>query len=116
MGLQATASRLLKTYGDAVSLSYSIGGVINHATGEVTTPATNVTINGHGYPGRYMANEIDGTNIQSGDIRLTLERISARPMPGWLCTVDGSAYRVMDVRPVRSQADDVIYILQLRRN
>lgn len=116
MTLAATASRLLEQFGEPVTLAYETGGDIHPATGEVITPATSVEIAGNGYAGRYTSQDLGGGNIESGDIRLTLEKVSERPQKGWSCTVDGDTYRVMDVRKVRKSAEDVIYICQLRRN
>ena len=113
MSITQTASKLLKKFGEAVVFTYEIGGGFHPDTG-AHLPSTVVTVNGFGYPGRYESNDIDGTSIRSGDIRLTVEKISSRPLVGWTVTVDGKAYRVMDVRNVRLSGTDVIYICQLR--
>lgn len=114
MTLAATASRLLTKYGEAVSLSYVAGGSVDPATGVVVTPQTPVAVSGFGYPSRYEKSEVDGAVIRHDDVRLVLEKVSERPQSGWKATVDGKAYRVMDVRPVRRSAADVIYICQCR--
>lgn len=113
MTITASASRLLKKLGEPVTLAYTSGATVDPVTGD-TTGGTPVTVAAYGYPGRYMANEVDGSIIKSGDIRLTLEKISTRPQQGWDATVDGKTYRIMDVRPVRKSAADVIYICQIR--
>lgn len=114
MAIAITASRLLAKYGEEVSLSYATGGGVDPATGEVTTPATKVTVGGYGYPSRYEKSEVDGAVIRHDDVRLVLEKVAERPQSGWAATVDGKAYRVMDVRPIRRSASDVIYICQCR--
>lgn len=114
MLLSATASRLLTKYGEAVTLSYKTGGGVDPATGTVTTPQTTVTVGGFGYPSRYQKEEIDGAVIKADDVRLVLEKVAERPQSGWSALVDSKQYRVMDVRPVRRSATDVIYICQAR--
>lgn len=114
MTIQKTASKLLKKFGEPFVFKYETGGGFHPDTG-APLPATTVLLTGSGYPGRYETNEIDGTNIRSTDIRLTVEKISTRPLVGWTVTVDSQAYRVMDVRNVRLSGADVIYICQIRK-
>ena len=113
MTIAATASRLLKKSGDAVTLCYVRGGAVDPATGEGYA-GEKIEITGYGYPGAYRSADVDGTTVKSGDIRLTLEKISTPPEKGWAARVDCRSYRVMDVRKVRKSAADVIYICQLR--
>lgn len=112
----ATASRLLTRYGETVSVVTPATGGFNPITGapEPVTPGTTYT--GKGYPGRYQKGEVNGTTIQSGDIRLVLELLAQRPQVGWSVTVDSGTYRIMDVNPIRKTGADVIYICQLRSN
>lgn len=114
MTIQETASKLLKKFGEPLVFKYETGGGFHPDTGE-PLPATVVTVNGFGYPGRYESSDIDGTSIRSSDIRLTVERVSERPQVGWNVTVDAKEYRVMDVRNVRLSGSDVIYICQIRK-
>jgi hypothetical protein len=114
MSIEKTASRLLKAYGEGIEFEYKTGGGFNPSTG-VPLPAVLVKIKGHGYPGRYESNEIDGTVIKSGDIKLTVEKISQRPQVGWDVIVDGQKYRVQNVQHIRFSGRDVIYVCQIRR-
>jgi hypothetical protein len=111
-----TASRLLAKYGEAVSIIFPVYGATDPITGAVIGTDTSTTINGKGYPAAYHKNDIDGTVIQAGDIRLILELIATRPDVGCLSTIDGTTYRIMDVQPIRLTGEDVIYICQLRSN
>lgn len=113
MGLTATASRILTKYGEAVVLSYISGGAIDPATG-IGVPGTPTQVTGYGYPSRYEKSEVDGAVIRHDDVRLVLEKVAQRPQSGWSALVDSKLYRVMDVRPVRRSATDVIYICQCR--
>lgn len=113
MTLATTASRLLKKNGEAVTLSYQTLGDIDPATGQ-GAPGSIVTIEAFGYPGQFKSADVDGTNVKSGDIRLTLELVTPEPQKGWLAIVACSTYRVMDVRRVRKAGAGVITICQLR--
>jgi hypothetical protein len=114
MSLSVTASRLLKQFGEPIEFKYTTGGGFDPATGAPIAGSEVVRI-GSGYPGRYESNDIDGTVIRSGDIKLTVERISERPQVGWDVTVDGLKYRVQNVQNVRLSGEDIIYICQIRR-
>lgn len=114
--LAATASRLLSRYGETVTVDAPETGGYNPITGEPGDGEPGASYTGKGYPGRYQKSEINGTTIQSGDIRLVLELLEQRPQVGWYVTVDSVTYRIMDVSPIRRTAADVIYICQLRAN
>ena len=115
-GLTTTAARLLLKYGQSVMLKYESGGTADPATGVVTVPATQETVNGYGVASRYKNAEVDGTLIKSSDQRLILEKVSTVPQVGWRAQVSGKEYKVMDVMPVSPGNEDVIYICQLRLN
>jgi len=115
VSIQDTASRLLRKYGETVSIRFETGGDIDPATGQTRSAADVVTIIGFGYPSNYEQGEIDGTHIETGDIRLVLERINQRPETSWRCTIDDKSYRIMDVQPIRKSGFDVLYIVQLRQ-
>lgn len=114
MSIADTAARLLKQFGEPIEFKYTTSGGFDNATG-APIPGTTVVRIGSGYPGRYESNDIDGTVIRAGDIRLIAERISERPQVGWDVTVDGQKYRVQNVQNVRLSGNDVIYICQIRR-
>lgn len=114
--LAATASRLLTRYGETVTVNAPDTGGYNPITGAPGDSEPGASYTGKGYPGRYQKSEINGTTIQSGDVRLVLELIASRPQVGWSVTIDSETYRIMDVNPIRRTAEDVIYICQLRAN
>lgn len=114
MSLAATATRLLTKFGDPVLIEFETGGDVDPATGVVTTPPTENELTGFGYPSRYRNMDVDGANVLASDIRFVTQQLSQRPQKGWDATVDGTKYRVMNVQPIRSQGEDIIYICQLR--
>lgn len=113
MTIQATASKLLTKLGEAVTLSYQTQGDIDPATGE-GAPGTTVEVKGFGYPGQYKSADVDGTNVLSSDVRLTMENVNPEPCKGWKAVVDCKSYRVMNVRHIRKSGAPVITVCQLR--
>lgn len=114
MSLADSAASVLERLGEPVTVKYETDEVRNPATGEITTPAVSVEIEGFGYPGGYSSMDVDGDTIRRSDVRLTLSKVSERPQVGWTALVDGVEYRIMDSRKVRFSGDDVVYICQLR--
>ena len=112
----ATAARLLTQFGETVTVNAPETGGYNPITGAPGDSEPGASYTAKAYPGRYQKSEINGTTIQSGDVRLILELIAQRPQVGWTVTVDAETYRIMDVSPIRKTGGDVIYICQLRAN
>jgi len=112
----ASAARLLAKDGELVAFTAPGTPAFDLVTGEPIPGGgtTGMTYAVHAYPGRYTAAEVDGTTVQSSDIRLTAEVFDVRPAVGWDVAVDGKTYRVMDVRAVRKGGRDVVTICQLR--
>lgn len=110
----ASAHNLLETQGEPVTMREPDTGGFDPVTGEPVPVVPGASYQGFGYPGRYVAGEIDGTNVRANDVRLVLEKLAARPQAGWLAVVDGVTYRVMDARPIRKAGVDIITICQLR--
>ena len=103
---------LIARLGEPVQFSYETGEAVDVATG-IFSPGTPVTLDTFGVPASYKSAEIDGTVIQSGDLRLTVQS-TAHPQVGWLCAVDGVSYRVQHVQKVRKSGVTQVYIAQLR--
>lgn len=112
-GLTATALRLLTKYGEAVSLSKTVEGSYNTANGTVGA-GTTTTYTGYGAPTSYDKTEVDGEIIKATDIRLILNKTSTVPEQGDTCVLNGTTYRVLDVKHTRASGVDIVYILQLR--
>lgn len=111
-----TAAKLLAKNGEPVTIIFPGTAGYDPITGAPVTPTPGAQIVANGYPGKYISNDIDGTNIRANDIRLLLELISTRPEKGCSATVDGVTYRIMDVQAIRKAGEDVVYICQLRAN
>lgn len=114
--LALTASKLLAAKGEPVTITFLGNNATNPITGASATPTADTVYTGNGYPSKYMKKDVDGANIQAGDVRLILELIDERPSVGCLATIDATTYRIMDVNPIRLTGADIIYICQLRAN
>lgn len=111
-----SAAEQLRKVGEPVVIEYPGTPGFDPITGEPILEVEGEAINAYGYPAGYAAQDVDGSVILGTDIRLTLELISPRPRVGCLALVDGTEYRVMNVRTVRKAGEDQVYVLQLRAN
>ena len=117
MSLELTASKLLASNGEAVTLTFPpTTPAFDPITGAAQAPSASTTVTGNGYPSGYKKTEIDGEVIKAGDIKLILEKVTQRPEVSATATVDGKTYRIQDVQLVRKSGADIIYICQLRAN
>ena len=108
--MKATADNLLYKMGMAVTLTrYESSGSwvksydpiegrdkwTNSTTGEIvyTAPSNNpVEYTGFGVRSNFLLNEIDGTLIKRGDVKLVLSTEFPEPQEGDKFTMDGSTY------------------------
>lgn len=112
--LALAAIELLEELGEPVVIRRPGGEERDPATGDLIGSATPLEFDGHGYPGQYEADEVDGTTIHSSDTKLLLGLIAQRPQVGWEADVDGKTLRIMEAEAVRKSGQDIIYICQLR--
>ncbi len=109
-----SAIESLQESGEQVVFSYSVDPIYDNDTGDLISGGTSATQTAYGYPESYSNSEIDGTNIQRGDIKLICSAGALRPVAGWSCLLDSKTYRVMNCEPIRESSIDVIYYVQLR--
>ena len=109
-----SALEALKESGEQVVFSYKADPVFDNDTGDLISGGISGTQAAYGYPESYSNSDIDGTNIQRGDIKLICSAGGLRPVVGWSCLLDSKNYRVMNCEPIRESGVDVIYYVQLR--
>lgn len=111
--MQTVGSDLLSEFGELVTFKRISNVDFIPSTGAVPTGAT-TTFTAYGYPSNYTSAEIQSSSlIEYTDLKLTIESGST-PLIGDTARVNNTDYRVMDIRRVRAQASDIIYVLQLR--
>lgn len=110
-----SAIESLQESGEQVVFRYKTDPVFDNDTGDLISGGASGAQTAYGYPESYSNSEIDGTNIQRGDIKLICSACALRPVVGWLCLLDSVSYRVMNCEPIRESGVDVIYYVQLRK-
>ncbi|WP_421591092.1 hypothetical protein [Shinella sp. M27] len=110
--LQATADRLIKSYGQAGTVT-RLGPVDPVEGGDpVATPYPAKLV-----PMAYSAREIDGTNILAGDMQIYISSmgLAIEPKPGDLVTASGKAFRIVNGDPNNYDGiTNVVFIVQGR--
>lgn len=110
--LRSVAIQLLTDFGEQVTASRKVEGAYDVTTG-ATAASTDTTYQGYGSSSQYNNFEIDGETIQTGDLQFYFQT-GTLPLVGDVITFDSTAYRVMNVKSLRVQGGDVVYVLQLR--
>ena len=112
--MQELAQELLDDFGAPVTLvkEGSAGGGYD-ADGNVQAPVADVTVMGVGATAEYMAIEIDGTVIQSGDTKLIYK--GGVPQIGMFVTLSGIKWRIVNINPTWPAQIVTHYKLQLRK-
>jgi hypothetical protein len=110
--LANTARKLLKGKGSLVVFTRVVEGDFDPVLGSDET-ATAPTFSGYGAAFNYDKSEIDGTVIQSTDLKLLFEA-GTEPKQDDTCVVNGFDYRVMRSKPISPAGTDVVYEIQLR--
>lgn len=115
--LTLTAANLLKRYGQKVTFTRTVVGDYNVSDRQNET--STIKFKGYGAPLKYESREIDGTQVQAGDLKLIAERLKKRPILNDLCeiTVDGTKelWTVQKSSPLAPGGSAVIYVCQLRK-
>lgn len=113
-GIAATAHRLLTQFGGPVTLTRTVPGAYNPATGQ-TDPATTTTYSGTGAKFDYSQRDIDGTLIRMGDQRvyMSVEGMTT-PQTGDTLTAGGRTFQVVASRPLNPAGTVVLHDVQVR--
>lgn len=111
--LQATATRLLTSFGQSAAFVRTIQGTYNTSIG-ATNPAIITSFSGYCVPMNYNARDIAGTDILLSDVKLYVNLTSRPPLVGDDVTVGAKSYRVMNVSQIVFAGSDIIYELQVR--
>jgi hypothetical protein len=118
--LQATATRLISTYGEAVTLRHYGDPVIASGGGSATRTETDYST--YMVPESFDVTQIDGTVVTSSDFIALISggTLAVQPEAGdalYQGDPDASStkkYRVVNVLSTRVEGSDVIYQLHVR--
>lgn len=118
--MASTSGELIAEFGQAVTLTHSVAGAYNTATGKKGA-ATVTTQTVMGLEDSYSAFSIDGTLVKAGDKKLYLSPLDTAgaaitpPVPEDTVTLaDGSLWTVKKVDPTSPAGQPVLFTLQLR--
>lgn len=119
--MAATSADLIAQFGQAVTVTRSVPGSYDPATGGVGSP-TVTTQDCLAVEDAYRAREIDGTLIRAGDKRLMLSpavvtgaAVTAPETTDTVTFADGSVWAIKAVEPLSPGGTALLYTLQLRR-
>ena len=110
--LQATASRLLTTYGQPMTLRKRTPGAYNPATGAATVTEVDSTVQAAEFD--VPAGMVDGTNILRGDRQVIMAGGGSVPDAGDLLVAGGVARNIVSVKATAPAGTVVIYELVTR--
>ena len=109
----ATAERLIKDAGQALTLTREVAGGYDP---DIGATHTTVTASGDGVLLNYSAHNIDGTLIEVGDCKLFIgPSLSVQPIAGDLIAVGGESWRVVASRPLSPGGTVLLHECQVRR-
>lgn len=115
-GLQNTAYNLIAKFGTDWTIRRIVKNTYNPATNTATVASTtDYTVKA--YKSEYVEKQVDGENIQKGDILLVVAakdlvitpRVSDQVLQG------SSVYQIQDVKPLNPATTNLYYKLQLRQ-
>ena len=107
------SSKLLAKFGQDVVFDYETDAVYDPVL-MTETGGIPVQITAKAFPTKFGKMEVSDT-ILSSDIKLLTEKLATKPLPGWTCSINSTAYRVMNSDAVGLVGDEVIYYVQLRK-
>ena len=111
--MQATASRLLKKFGQSITIRVLTGETLDLSTQSKVSTYTDTT--GNGVTLNFNNNEIDGSLILTTDIKLVIENLDIEPIINSITTIDSVTYRVSSVNPVNPEGTNIVYKIGLRK-
>lgn len=112
--LAATAVRLLAKYGAPLLLTRTTEGEYDPETGTSTGGTATYNVTGAAFD--YAQDDIDGTLIRRGDMRVYIAPDAAvTPQTGDTLPVQGFVWNVVESRPLQPADKIVLHDVQIRR-
>ena len=110
----AAALRLIEKFGKALTLTRQSSGSYDPSTGSATVTTT--TQAAHGIRTSWAAQDIDGSLIKSGDLKIVLAAsgLTTAPQVDDTITFDSTVYTIKGVYPVCPADVVIVYNLNVR--
>ena len=112
--LKVTARRLLKKFGQSMTLSRDVAGTYDPTTGSITNTVQTFVDFGVVLPYADGVSSVADSLIQSGDRQVFIQ-ISTEPKPTDKITIAGVVHNVVTVKPLEPAGLNVLYELQVRK-
>lgn len=107
------AAKALGQYGVEVTFTQKNEAAFDPTLGQKTS--NTVVFTGFGVKSGYTKNEIDGTVVKTGDVKLLLENTDIIPKVGDEAAVNGSGtFRIINIDILSPAEETILYELQLR--
>jgi hypothetical protein len=111
----ATALKLLRKFGQFMTLTQRTTGDYDPATGSASVTESGQTVTGAVFD--FPSKLIDGTRILTGDkeVLIAASGLTLTPAPGMKLTdADGNVFEVITAQPLAPAGEAVIHTLQVR--
>lgn len=118
--MRATADRILRGKGQAITLTRQTSGTYSPSSGTATVTTT--TQSGYGAVFEYIDRNIDGTLIKAGDKQLLLSAVNSAgtaltsPVLNDTVTIGSTAYTITRIKPLSPAGTTCLFECNLRAN
>lgn len=119
--MRATADKILRGKGQAITLTRQSSGTYAPSTGLATVSTSTQT--GYGAVFEYVDHNIDGTLVKAGDKQLLLSALNSTgtalttpPIVNDTATIGGAVYTITSVKPLSPAGTTCIFECNLRTN
>lgn len=109
------AHNLIAKYGKDVTFTKTTAGTYDPVTGTTTGSTTTDTSVKVTPPSAFDIKEVNGTSIQTGDVKVSTAAVDYVPDINQSVTFDGNTYNIISVSPVYSGDLVAKYDCQLRK-
>lgn len=120
MKIAGLVTKVLRKYGQAMTLTRSVPGTFDPVTSS-STGDTETTYTVYGVTETYnmfgtgTSTSKAGTLIEAGDLKATIEAEVVAPQPGDTLMTMGVAWNVLGVSPAAPQGENIVFELHLRK-
>lgn len=112
--LKATARKLLKSFGQSMTITRDVAGAYNPETGAISNTQQTYTDFGVVLPYSEGVSSVPDSLIQAGDRKVFIQ-LSTEPKPTDKITIAGVVHNIVNVMPLEPSGINVLYELQIRK-
>lgn len=109
------AHNLIAKYGKTVTFTKTTAGTFDPVTGTTAGSTSTDTVVKVVPPAAVDVAEVNGTSIQTGDMKVSVAAVDYTPDINQTVTIDGATYDIISVSPVYSGELVALYDCQVRK-